>query len=248
MQETESGANENITLIWRGDGKERVKLCRCLLSPAVRTCCSLPFNIWGTKYLRLWEQDEKSCPCPALSEVKQGLLPSAYTPLLLPCCLMTAKINNAKKINFSARWDCPGNSWSLLWAVILWWRPWLWEALPQWCFQEILTDQATIVTEILVLRLSTCLVLQVQSASAGAAGCRCSLLVKWTTWVDCGIFFGYNSFFHAVGHVKLALGACQQACLWGTVFWPHISAARLLLCIWSPGRALHWAHHTDKPS
>lgn len=205
MQETESGANENITLIWRGDGKERVKLCRCLLSPAVRTwggchTCSLPFNIWGTKYLRLWEQDEKSCPCPTLSEVKQGLLPSTCTPLLLPFYLMTAKINNATKINFSARWDCPGNSWSLIWAVIFWWRLWLWEALlllslPQWYFQEILTDQATILTQIPVLRLSTHLVLQVQSASAGAAGCRCSLLVKWTTWVDRGIFFGYSSFF-----------------------------------------------------
>lgn len=29
--------------------------------------------------------------------------------------------------------------------------------------------------------------------------------------------------------------------------WPHISAAWCLLCAWSPGRTLHWAHHTDEP-
>lgn len=85
----------------------RVKLYRCFLSPAVRTCrgchtCSLPFNIRGTKYLRIWEQEGRSCPGPKQSEVKQGLRPSTCTLLLLPFCLTTAKINNVTKINLLA--------------------------------------------------------------------------------------------------------------------------------------------------
>lgn len=85
------------------------------------------------------------------------------------------------------------------------------------------------------LRLSTCLVLQVQSTSQmNSSG--------WPWYI-----FWTQQFFHAMGHVKLALGACQQACLWGRVFWPHISAARCLLHTWSPGRTLHWEHHTDEP-
>lgn len=89
----------------RWEGKSEAH--RCLLSPAGRTwggchTCSLPFNKQGTKYLRLWEQDERNCPCPTQSEVKQGLLPSTCTPLLLLFCLTTAKINNATKINLVA--------------------------------------------------------------------------------------------------------------------------------------------------
>lgn len=55
--------------------------------------------------------------------------PTYMHPTASTFCLMTAKTNNATKINFSGRWDCPGNSWSLLRAVIFWWRIWLQEAL-----------------------------------------------------------------------------------------------------------------------
>lgn len=73
----------------REDGKERVKLCRCLSGQTVRTwgrchTCPLPFNLLGTKYLMLREQNEESCPYPIQSEVKQGLLPKYMHPTTSP--------------------------------------------------------------------------------------------------------------------------------------------------------------------
>lgn len=75
----------DMTARWEG----KSEALQMLTQSSCRTCrgchtCSLPFNIRGTKYLRLWEQDERSCPCPTQSEVKQGLLPSTCTLLLLP--------------------------------------------------------------------------------------------------------------------------------------------------------------------
>lgn len=204
----------DMTGRWEG----RSEAHRCLLSPAGRTwggchTCSLPFNKQGTKYLRRWEQEERNCPCPTQCEVKQGLLPSTCTPLLLLFWLTTAKINNATKINIPAGGtvleaadhyykqlhsgrelgfgrSCSScllpNDVSKRFSLtkLLFWLKYLF-----WDYTR------------LVLQVQPAMrVLQVQSASQmNSSG--------WLWYI-----FWIQQFFHAVGQVKLALGACQQAC------------------------------------